>query len=106
MLASRVYEWLGFAVALSALHLSLTFVNVWPTLKVRAGDEFSVEVAVAVLSLVCVASWHRKTAEFRFYWLSGIWVLLVLGRYIDVTTRSKTYSKQIAEAATPRDLLM
>ncbi len=88
VLASRVYEWLGFAVALSALHLSLTFMNVWPTLKVRAGDEFSVEVAVAVLSLVCVASWRRKTAEFRFHWLSGIWVLLVLGRYIDVTTRS------------------
>ena len=88
VLVRRGYEWMGFLVALAALHLSLTFMNVWPTLKVRAGDGFSVEVALTLLSLVCVASWRRSASAFRFRWLSGIWVVLVLGRYVDVTTRS------------------
>ncbi len=74
--------WPALALALYALNASLTFENVWPTLKVRWGSALSPELAVGVLLLVVAYRWAG--------WLSrrvlpGLWVVLVAGHYLDVT---------------------
>lgn len=84
----HVFNFVALVLALALLHLSLTFVNVWPTLRIRIGGEISVELAFAV-AVLAVMSWLRggvSTVWLRV--LSGVWSLLVVGRYIDVTTRS------------------
>lgn len=78
-------HWRQWAVALpllAALNLSLTFTNVWPTPKVRLGLALSVELAIAVLALVLAGRWADRLARGV---LPATWVLLVVGRYLDVT---------------------
>ena len=78
-------RWRQWAVALPvlvALNLSLTFTNVWPTPKVRLGLALSVELAVAVLLLVLAGRHADRLARSV---LPAAWVLLVVGRYLDVT---------------------
>ncbi len=73
--------------ALLLLNVSLTFVNVWPTPAVGWSGGVSVELAAATL----LAAWAaargrlsaRPTAVLRT--LALLWMVLTLGRYIDVT---------------------
>ncbi len=74
--------WLGAIVAPFLLNASLTFDNVWPTPKVRWGSSLSVELALAVL---CLAIAWRWTSSLTRRVLPAVWVLLVAGRYLDVT---------------------
>jgi hypothetical protein len=81
-------QWVAVAVALAALNASLTFANIWPTLGIRLSGAVSVELAVCVLGLVLgtrwLGSWPRATRRG----LAILWVLLVVGRYADVTVRA------------------
>jgi len=74
--------WPSLVVSIYALNASLTFENIWPTLKVRWGSALSPELALGVLFLAVAYRWSG--------WLSrrilpGIWVVLVAGHYLDVT---------------------
>ena len=73
---------LGGLAALVALNASLTFVNVWPTLRIRWGNILSVELAVAVLLLAAAGRWQTMLARRV---LPVAWVFLVAGRYAAVT---------------------
>ena len=50
-------HWIGLAVGLVVLNLSLTFTNVWPTLSIRLTGDLSVELAVVALALVLAWRW-------------------------------------------------
>jgi len=64
--------------ALLVLDAAVTFDNVWPTPAVKWTGQLSAELAVAVLVVMLVRP-RRVRA------LSAIWLLLLLGRYADVT---------------------
>ena len=81
-------RWIGLACGLVLLNLSLTFSNVWPTLGVRLSSDLSFELAAVVLSLVLAWRWIETRSRTILRWLSALWVLLVVGRYADITARS------------------
>lgn len=87
-------HWVAVAVALAALNASLTFANVWPTLGIRLGGSLSVELAVCILGLALgrrwLSAWPRATQRC----LAILWVLLVVGHYVDVTVRA-LYGREI-----------
>jgi phosphatidylglycerophosphate synthase len=81
-------SWWSYAkllVALVLLNACLTFENVWPTPGVRWGNTLSIEVAAALLILAAFERWRPKLPQARLRVLAGIWVVLVIGRYGDVT---------------------
>ena len=81
---NRIVRWFALAAALIVLDVSLTFANVWPTPAITWHGQLSVELALWVIVLASVS---RFTAPSRTL-LSGmavIWVLLVIGRYAEVT---------------------
>jgi len=69
-------------VALVLLNASLTFVNVWPTPKIRWGHALSVELALCVLLL---ATAHRMALTLTGRVLPALWVILITGHYLDET---------------------
>ena len=75
------------AAAILLLDASVTFNNLWPTPAVRWSGAPSVELAVLLLALAVAASRGRVVAPARrvVAWLSGAWLVLALGRYVDVT---------------------
>ena len=91
----RVWRWASLAAALILLNVSLTFANVWPTLSVRSTSELSLELAACVLGLVVVRRWFDGPSRVMLRSLSVLWVLLVVGRYVDVTTRS-LYGREVS----------
>ena len=87
-------RWLACVVALSILQVSLTFVNVWPTLDVRPTADLTVELPLAILLLIGFSRWRTGSLKTLNRVLSIGWVLLILGRYVDVTTRS-LYGREV-----------
>jgi hypothetical protein len=83
-----VVRWTVLAAALALLNLSLTFVNVWPTLFVRLTGEVSIEAALLVLAMVVVRARFGPPPLVVLRMLGVLWVVLVVGRYADVTSRS------------------
>jgi hypothetical protein len=83
-----VSRWLVLAAALLALNLSLTFANDWPTLFIRFTGAVSAEVAVLILIMAISTSWLGPPSRAILRTFAVLWVLLVVGRYIDVTMRS------------------
>ena len=81
-------RWIVLACGLVVLNLSLTFGNVWPTLSIRLTGDLSVELAVVALSLVLAWRWIETRSRGTVRWLSVLWVVLVVGRYAEVTARS------------------
>ena len=73
--------------AVLLLDASLTFSNLWPTPFVRWDGSPSVELAVLLLALAVAAGRGVLVPPARRLaaWLAGGWLLLVLGRYVDVT---------------------
>ena len=51
-------RWLACVVALSILQVSLTFVNVWPTLDVRPTTDLTVELPRAILLRIGFSRWR------------------------------------------------
>jgi len=74
--------WLALVVSLVILNASLTFENVWPTPRIRWGHALSLELALCVLMLAIAHRWARGLARRA---LPAIWIVLVAGRYLDVT---------------------
>ncbi len=94
--SSRAFEgirrgaggWVALVAALLLLNLSLTFRNVWPTLAIRPSAALSPDLAVAILGILLVRWWTGRVSA-RFLRGAGfVWVLLLAGRYVDVTTRA------------------
>lgn len=81
-------QWAILAGALALLNASLTFENVWPTLSVRLTAALSIEVALCLLAIVVAARWFKTPSPMVVRILAAIWVVLVIGRYEDVTARS------------------
>jgi len=81
-------QWVLLAGALALLNTSLTFENVWPTLSVQLSAGLSIEVAIFLLAIVVAGRWFRTPSPVTVRILAAIWVLLVIGRYEDVTARS------------------
>jgi len=79
---------IGLAVALVFLNASLTFSNIWPTLRVRWTGGLSFELALLVLALVFAQRRWGAVASRGLRWLAALWIALVVARYVDVTTRS------------------
>jgi hypothetical protein len=84
----------SLVLALLALNASLTFTNIWPTLAVRLTPDLSVEVAILVLAMVLARRWIGNLSAATLRWLAILWVMLILGRYVDVTVRS-LYGREI-----------
>jgi hypothetical protein len=78
-------DWIAPAAAVFLLNASLTFVNVWPTPTVTWRGGLSLEFALSVLALCVAGSRNRVRSRRALAWISAAWVLLVLGRYADVT---------------------
>jgi len=74
--------WPALAAALVLLNASVTFANVWPTPKIRWENALSVELAVCVLILALL---HRHAVRLTRRGAPTLWLLLVVGHYLDVT---------------------
>lgn len=72
------------ALALGLLNSALTFQNRWPTVGVRWVPELSIELA-ALLLVLAVACRRRAPGRTLRGAVLGGYLLLVLGRYVDVT---------------------
>ena len=86
--ARTVVAWVAVAVALLLLNLSLTFRNVWPTLAIRPTAEVSPDLAFAVVGIACLRWWMGRVSVRIQRGVAVAWVLLLAGRYVDVTTRA------------------
>jgi hypothetical protein len=78
-------RWLTFLAALLLLNASLSFENVWPTPAIGWRGRLSIELAA---SLLLLATAHRavdRSPVKWLRWLAVIWLILVVGRYGDVT---------------------
>lgn len=82
-----IFSSFTLAGALALLNASLTIGNLWPTLMVRWTGGLSVELAIYVLALALARPWFETTPRAR-KWLAAAWVVLVIARYADVTSRS------------------
>ena len=80
--------WAAVALALALLNLSVTFRNVWPTLAIRPTGDLSIELALGVLAILLLRWWTGGVPAGALRGLAAVWVLLMAGRYVDVTTRS------------------
>ena len=85
---SHLVAWAGVAAALLLLNLSLTFRNVWPTLAIRPTAELSPDLALGLLALLLVRRWTGNVSTRLLRGAAVLWVLLMAGRYVDVTTRA------------------
>ena len=83
--ANRWRRWAGLALALVFLDVSLTFQNVWPTPAIRWNGELSLDLAACLLVLVALSRWARPPSRALMSGLSAFWVVLVIGRYAQVT---------------------
>lgn len=85
---NTTFRWAVLAAALVLLNASLTFVNIWPTPGIRLTGALSIETAVCVLGLVMARRWLGAPSRIVLRCLGALWVVLVVGRYADVTSRS------------------
>lgn len=82
-----IFSSLRLAGALALLNASLTLGNLWPTLMVKWSGGLSIELAVFILALIVARPWRQTSPRAR-RWLAIAWVVLVIGRYADVTAKS------------------
>src|SRR5262245_5363707 len=76
------------AAALALLNASLTFVNVWPTPLIRWNGTLSAEFALFLLLLALARGVGWAPGRRALRGLALGWVVLVIGRYADVTVQS------------------
>jgi Sulfatase len=80
--------------ALALLNASLTFRNVWPTPGIEWTGDLSIELAVFVLGLALASRGFGAPPRWLITWLAGVWLLLTIGRYADVTAPA-VYGREI-----------
>jgi hypothetical protein len=71
--------------ALVLLDVSLTFENIWPTPAIRWQGDLSIELAACILALIVARRRFGPVSRAALTWLSVLWLLLVVGRYAEVT---------------------
>ena len=71
--------------ALVLLDASLAFENVWPTPAITWRGALSVECAVCLLAMAVARGWLGPSSRNALGWLGAAWVVMVVGRYADVT---------------------
>ena len=77
------------AAALLILNASLTFQSLWPTPAIRWTGELSIELAAGLVIGVAATLLGASLASRRaIRWLTIAWLVLVLGRYGDVTAQA------------------
>src|SRR5262245_7456150 len=81
----RWLRWIALAAALVILDASVTFHNIWPTPAIRWTGELSVELALCILVVLAATRSIRQLPRRRLRGLCILWVLLVFGRYAEVT---------------------
>jgi hypothetical protein len=81
----KIIVWIAPAAALFLLDASLTFTNIWPTPAITWRGGLSLEFAICVLALCAAAMGNDVHPRRLSAWLSALWLLLVAGRYADVT---------------------
>jgi hypothetical protein len=69
-------------IALVILDAAVTFENVWPTPAIRWTGGVSIELAICALALAAMGA---RAGGRTTVWLGGVWALLALGRYAEVT---------------------
>jgi hypothetical protein len=81
-----VLRWTTAITAIVLLNTSLTFYNVWPTPRIRWQGHLSAELAAVIVALAMWLASTGSTAPRRrvVKVLAGVWVALVVGRYLDV----------------------
>jgi len=82
---SRIIRFAQLLMALLVLDSALVFQNRWPTPSVRWVGEFSIELVALLLLLVVVVHWRGLPGRAMRRWLVGGYLVLILGRYLDVT---------------------
>ncbi len=90
----RLWRWIALLCALALLNASLTFRNVWPTPGIEWTGDLSIELAVFVLGLVLASRRFGAPPRSLITWLAGLWLLLTIGRYADVTAPA-VYGREI-----------
>jgi len=78
-------RWAALCAAVLFLDVSLTFTNVWPTPAISWHGALSIELAVCLIVLACAARWFRSPSRAMLAALSALWLMLVVGRYAEVT---------------------
>ena len=81
-------RWLAVALAIVLLNISLSFANIWPTLGIRLTGDLSAEAALCVFALVLARSLWGGPSRAALRWVAVLWLLLMVGRYAEVTTTS------------------
>jgi hypothetical protein len=81
-----VWRWATLVAAIVVLDVSLTFRNLWPTPAIRWTGDLSIEVAACVLLLVVASCRFGPPSRVVLRCLSILGVLLVVGRYAEVTS--------------------
>ena len=77
------------AAALLILDASLTFQSLWPTPAVRWLGELSIELAAGVLiAIAATLAGASLTSRRAVRWMAVLWLVLVVGRYGDVTAQA------------------
>ena len=72
-------------LALILLNSTLTFQNYWPTIGVRWTLEGSLDLLGLLLALALLIAWRGPPGRAMRWAILGIYFILVLGRYVDVT---------------------
>src|SRR5262245_23130778 len=83
---TNVRRWASLALAIVTLDAALTFRNVWPTPAIWWYGDLSIEAAVGVLLLLLASRRLQPPSRFLLRSLSAIGVVLVVGRYAEVTS--------------------
>jgi hypothetical protein len=78
-------HWLTLAAALVLLNASLTFGNVWPTPKIAWRAALSIELAAVMVLVMATHAWPGSSRRRWLGWLAGLWLVLVIGHYADIT---------------------
>ncbi len=78
-------HWVGFFVALAFLNIGLSFHNIWPTPWITVRPEISMEIAALIVFLGIYQRFFGTPSNRMLTGLAAILVVLVLGRYMEVT---------------------
>lgn len=75
-------------IALLALNSALSFSTWWPTPGIVLEARIAPEFVGLWLVLLAAVAWHRALSRRQVAFIAAIYLLLVLGRYVDVTVPS------------------